>query len=172
MVGVIGRPHGVRGFVRVHSYTAAPADLANYGPLCDEKGRQFVLSWRGDGIAEVAELRDGARVPVSDREAAARLTNVRLHIDRDRLPPSEPDEFYLADLIGLEARDETGAIGRVAAVHDYGAGTSLEIERPNAAPLLVPFTRASVPEVDIAGGRVSVNPPQVVEPGKPEDAAA
>lgn len=159
LLGVIGRPHGVRGLVHVHSHTAEPADLAAYGPLQDENGRKFELAWRGDGIAELAELRDGARLPVSDRNAAARLTNVRLYIGRDRLPAPEPEEFYLADLIGLEASGEAGPIGPVVAVHDYGAGASLEIARPDAPPLLVPFTRASVPEVDVAGGRLVVNPP-------------
>ena len=172
LVGVIGRPHGVRGLVRVRSYTAEPADLAGYGKLTDEKGRQFTLSWRGEGIAEISELHDGAPIRVSDRDAAARLTNVRLYISRDQLPPPEADEFYLADLIGLEAVDETGPIGRVAVVHDYGAGASLEIERPNLPPLLVPFTGASVPEVDIAAGRVTVNPPHEIEVAPPREAAA
>ena len=172
LVGVIGRPHGVRGLVRVHSYTAEPDDLAGYGPLVDEKGRQFTLSWRGEGVAEISELFAGAPVRVADRDAAARLTNVRLYISRDRLPPPETDEFYLVDLIGMAAAGETGPIGRVAAVHDYGAGASLEIERPNLSPLLVPFTRACVPEVDIAAGRVTVDPPHETEAARPRDAAA
>jgi 16S rRNA processing protein RimM len=171
LMGVIGRPHGVRGLVRVHSYTAEPADLSAYGALHDEKGRQFALAWRGEGIAELVELRGGVRVPVNDRNAAARLTNLRLYISRDRLPPPEADEFYLADLIGLEAVASAGPVGRVVAVHDYGAGASLEIERPDASPLLVPFTRASVPEVDIAAGRVIVDPPHETE-APPREAAA
>jgi 16S rRNA processing protein RimM len=172
LVGVIGRPHGVRGLVRVHSYTAEPADLAGYGKLTDEKGRQFVLSWRGEGIAEISELQDGAPIRVADRDAAARLTNVRLYIPRHQLPAPDADEFYLADLIGLEAADETGPIGRVAAVHDYGAGASLEIERPKLAPLLVPLTSAAVPVVDVAAGRVTVNPPHEIEAAPPREAAA
>jgi 16S rRNA processing protein RimM len=172
LLGVIGRPHGVRGLVRVHSHTAEPADLTAYGPLQGENGRKFEVSWRGKGIAAVAELRDGVRVPVADRDAAARLINVRLYIERDRLPAPEPEEFYLADLIGLEAVDGTGVVGRVAAVHDYGAGASLEIERGEAPPLLVPFTRSCAPEVDIAGGRVVVNPPAEVDAAPPSEAAA
>jgi 16S rRNA processing protein RimM len=172
LLGVIGRPHGVRGLVRVHSHTAEPAALTVYGPLQDEQGRQFELAWRGEGVAEIAELRDGVRVPVADRDAAARLTNVRLYIDRERLPAPEPEEFYLADLIGLEAADAGGPIGRVAAVHNYGAGASLEIERGQSPPLLVPFTRASVPEVDIAGGRLIVNPPAEIDAPPPSEAAA
>lgn len=172
-MGVIGRPHGVRGLVRVHSYSADPADLAAYAPLADENGRRFTLAWHGDGIARIAELAGDEAVPVTDRATAGRLTNLRLYVDRDRLPPPAADEFYLADLVGLEAVGEAaGVLGRVAAVHDYGAGASLEIERPAAAPLLVPFTRACVPEVDIARGRLTVRPPHAIEePAQPEIAA-
>jgi 16S rRNA processing protein RimM len=140
LLGVIGRPHGVRGLVRVQSYTADPARLAEYGPLADERGRRFSLRWRGEGVAELAEHRGDAVVPVADRSAAARLTNTRLYIERDRLPPAGPDEFYLADLVGLAAFDPAGGLlGEVAAVHDYGAGASLEIAREGTAPLLVPL---------------------------------
>lgn len=162
LLGVVGRPHGVRGLVHVHSYTADPADLAAYGPLSDDKGRRWTLRWRGEGVAE---LRDEAGQAPSDRDAAARLTNLRLYIERNRLPPPEDeDEFYLADLVGLRAEDGSGAtLGRVALVHDYGAGVSLEIEREGAAPLIVPFTKASTPVVDVAGGRVVVVPPEETE---------
>jgi 16S rRNA processing protein RimM len=155
LLGVIGRPHGVRGHVRVHSYTADPAALAEYGPLSDGRGRLFRLRWQSDGIARVAELIDGKPVWVTDRDAAARLVNTRLHIARDRLPPPEEDEFYVADLVGLSAIGPDGTeLGRIEAVHDYGAGASIEI-----GPLIVPFTRAAVPHVDIAAGRVTVHPP-------------
>ena len=163
-VGVIGRAHGVRGLVKVTSHTADPSDLTAYGPLSDAEGRFYALRWKGDGIAEVAYLVDGQEVRVTDRTAAEKLTNTPLYIDREQLPPPEDDQFYLADLIGLEARDTGGVlVGRVIAVHDYGAGVSLEIERPNAAPLLVPFTRACVPEVDLAVARLTVAPPVEVD---------
>ncbi len=100
-MGMIGRPHGVRGLVRVQSYASDPAALAEYGPLEDERGRRFVLRWRGEGIAELAEIVEGKPVPLRDRSAAERLVNLRLYLDRDRLPPPEEDEFYFADLIGL-----------------------------------------------------------------------
>ena len=88
------------------------------------------------------------------------MTNTRLYIDRARLPEPEPDEFYLADLVGLTARDAAGApIGTVNAVHDYGAGASLEIAREHSPPLLVPFTRACVPSLDIPAGRLTIAPP-------------
>lgn len=168
-MGVVGRPHGVRGLVRVHSYTADPADLPEYGPFDDGSGRRFSLRWRGEGIAELSELVDGRKVPVADRTQAEKLVNIRLYADRDRLPPPEgDDDYYLVDLVGLEAFGADGKpLGRVDAVHDYGAGTSLEI-----GPLLVPFTRAAVPVVDLAAGRITVVPPEeFVVPGRAEDAA-
>ncbi len=161
LMGVVGRPHGVRGLVHVHSYTAAPADLNLYNPLLDEAGRAWRLAWRGDGVAE---LRDEAGRAVADRTAAERLVNTKFFVERHRLPAAESDEFYLADLVGMAALDAAGAaVGRVVAVHDYGAGTSLEIERAGGAALIVPFTRAAVPEVDVAAGRLVVVPPAEVE---------
>jgi len=160
LMGVVGRPHGVRGLLNVHSYTASPADLATYGPLLDDSGRTWTLVWRGEGIAV---LSDAEGHPVADRSAASLLVNTRLYVERDRLPSPDQDEFYLADLVGMAALDAAGqAVGRVTIVHDYGAGTSLEIERGGAAPLLVPFTRACVPSVDPAAGTLVVTPPNEV----------
>ncbi len=162
LLGVIGRPHGVRGFVHVTSYTADPADIASYGPLADGRGRLFRLRWQAEGVARVAEIVDGKPVWVSNREDAAKLTNTRLLVERERLPAPAEDEYYLTDLVGLAAFGPDGEeIGQVGAVHDYGAGASLEI-----GPLIVPFTRESVPEVDIKAGRLVVRPPaeMVVQP--------
>lgn len=169
-MGVIGRAHGVSGRVRVTSHTADPADLTAYGPLFDATGRQFLLRWRSEGVAEIAEIVDGTPVKIGNRNAAERLTNVQLFIDRSRLPPPDEDEFYLADLIGLTAVDAAGQpIGTVAVVHDYGAGTSLEIAGETA--LIVPFTQACVPVIDLAARRVTVVPPAEVAVIA-EDAAA
>jgi len=159
LVGVIGRPHGVRGLVHVTSYTGDPAALAGYGLLEDQKGEKYRLEWAGEGRARLTAVGDDGERRITDRAAAARLTNRRLYVRRDVLPAPAADEFYLADLIGLAAFDEEGKeLGRVSAVHEYGAGASLEI-----GALLVPFTRACVPEVDVAGGRVVVVPPEAVE---------
>ncbi len=159
-MGVVGRPHGVRGLVRVHSYTTAPADLAGYGPLLDDGGKAWTLAWRASGVAE---LRDATGQALPNRSAAERMVNTKLWMDRDRLPPPEADEFYLADLVGMAALDPAGvAIGRVTVVHDYGAGASLEIGRPGNAPLLVPFTHACVPQVDPAAGTLVVVEPDEV----------
>ncbi len=166
LVGEIGRPHGVRGLVKLHAFTADPAALAEYGPLTDEAGtRRFALTLLADGVARV----EG----VADRDAAARLTGTKLYVERDRLPATEEDEFYWADLEGLEAVTEDGApFGRVRKVEDYGGGAFLILDTPRGEQLL-PFTRACVPVVDIAAGRVQVAPPAEVEvkPEAPEDAA-
>jgi 16S rRNA processing protein RimM len=158
LMGVIGRPHGVRGLLHVHSYAAQ--DLAGYSPLLDEQGRAWTLAWRGEGIAE---LRDPQGRAVPDRTAAERLVNVKLYVERDRLPAPDGDDFYLADLVDMTAVGADGVeLGRVVQVHDYGAGASLEVAGA-AASLIVPFTRAAVPEVDVAAGRLVVVPPAEVE---------
>ena len=171
LLGVIGRAHGVRGLVRVTSHTADPLALTEYGPLSDASGRQFTLRWMGDGIAEVSQIVAGEQVKIVERTTAERLTNTELFIERDRLPPPEPDEYYLADLLGLTAVGTDDApFGVVAAVHDYGAGASLELARDDGGSLLIPFTAACVPEVDLAAGRLRVAPPDEID--APAEAAA
>jgi 16S rRNA processing protein RimM len=164
-LGVIGRAHGVRGLVKITSHTANPADLTAYGPLSDAEGRVYALSWKADGVAEVSRIIDGVAVKVTHRAQAEKLTNTRLFVDRSALPPADDDEYYLTDLIGLTAVDPSGrALGTVSVVHDYGAGASFEIVGPKA-PLLVPFTAACVPAVDLAAGRLLVvMPDEVVVP--------
>lgn len=163
LLGEIGRPHGVRGLVRVRSFTAEPEGLTAYGPLTDEGGtRHFVLELLAADLARI----EG----VSDRDAAARLTGTRLYAARDALPPPEdPEEFYLSDLEGLAAFTEGGApLGRVRAVEDHGAGAFLVLEGPPER--LVPFTRAAVPVVDLGAGRITVTPPDEIIVGEQEEA--
>ena len=171
-LGVIGRAHGVRGLVKVTSHTADPADLTAYGPLSDADGRELTLRWKADGIAEITRHIDGVAVKLTDRAQAEKLTNTRLFIDRTALPPAEDDEYYLADLIGLSAVDPAGQpLGTVSVVHDYGAGASFEIIG-TGSPLLIPFTEACVPTVDIAAGRVVVVlPDEIIVPTEAEQAA-
>nr|WP_314074102.1 ribosome maturation factor RimM [uncultured Roseococcus sp.] len=155
LLGEIGRPHGVRGLVHVRSFTAEPEGLTAYGPLTDESGnRRFALELLTADLARI----EG----VQDRDAAARLTGTKLYALRDALPPTEdPEEFYLSDLEGLPAFTEDGAsLGRVRAVEDHGAGAFLVLEGPPER--LVPFTRAAVPVVDLAAGRIVVAPPAEV----------
>ena len=152
LMGVIGRPHGVRGLVKVNAFTEDPDTLAAY-PLTDQHGRRFDLQWISGNVAQLSE--NGRKI--IGRDEAERLTNTQLFAPRSALPAAADDEFYLADLVGLRARDAAGeTLGEIVAVHDYGGGASLEIA-PGA--LIVPFTRAAVPVVDIAAGYAVVAPP-------------
>lgn len=164
-VGVVTGAQGVRGAVRVKSFTAEPDAIARYGPLEDEKGeRRFALrvvgSAKGVLIAVVAGI--------EDRDRAEALRGLRLYLPRAALPPTEEEEYYHADLIGLAAILADGApVGTVRAVHDFGAGDTLEIERPTGPPVMVPFTRAVVPIVDLDAGRLVLDPPPgLLEPSK------
>ncbi len=156
-VGIITGAHGVQGAVRVKSFTADPKDVARYGPLEDESGERrlslrLVGSAKGVVIARLAA--------VADRDRAEALRGLRLYLPRAALPPAAEEEYYHADLIGLEAALADGtALGHVRAVHDFGAGDTLEIERPAGPPAMVPFTRAIVPIVDLAAGRLVLDPP-------------
>jgi 16S rRNA processing protein RimM len=159
-MGIVGAPHGVRGAVRIKSFTDAPEAIANYGALEDERGeRCFTLrvtgSAKGDGMV-IARLSG-----VADRDQAEAVKGIRLYAPRAVLPATAEDEFYHADLVGLAAMLDDGAtLGTVIAVHDFGAGDVIEIAPAAGQPVLVPFTRAAVPIVDIAGGRVIIDPPE------------
>ncbi|MBS7545406.1 ribosome maturation factor RimM [Ancylobacter oerskovii] len=171
----IGAPHGVRGEVRLFVFAEGPESLLDYGPLTDETGkRRFeIVAMRPAKEHFVARLKG-----VDSREAAEALTNVGLHVARDLLPaPEDEDDFYHTDLIGLAAVTAEGeSFGRVVAVHDFGAGDILEIARAAedgkpAGTVMLPFTKAAVPVVDIAGGRVVVEPGEWAEAAaKPDDA--
>jgi len=157
-VAQIGAPHGVRGEVRLKSFTADPVAVKDYGPLESEDGAaSFVIeTLRPAKDHFVARLRG-----VNDRTAAERLARTRLFVPRERLPPPAADEFYHVDLIGLIAVTAGGdEVGTIAAVHDFGAGAVLELApRAGGTHLMLPFSETFVPTVDIAGGRVTVVPP-------------
>ncbi|MCP8938690.1 ribosome maturation factor RimM [Alsobacter sp. SYSU M60028] len=164
LVGVFGAPHGVRGELRLKSYTDDPLAIAGYGRLADSAGkRQFVL-------ASARLVKDDMLVVrvegVNDREAAAALTNVKLHVPRARLPePEDEEEFYRADLIGLRVEDEDGALlGTIGAVLDFGAGDILEmLPVDGGRPVMLPFSKSVVPVVDVRGGRIVARPPVLVQ---------
>jgi 16S rRNA processing protein RimM len=159
-LGQIGAAHGVRGEVRLRSFTADPEAIADYGPLETEDGRIVrIKSLRAAKDHFVAQLKG-----ITDRDAAEQLTNVKLYVARERLPePSAPDEFYHADLIGLTVVDRAGAArGTVVAVHNFGAGDLIEVKPTDASTTqLLPFDEATVPEVDLAAGRLVVVEPEM-----------
>jgi 16S rRNA processing protein RimM len=156
-VGVVTGAHGVTGAVRIKSFTARPEDIAAYGPLADESGSRR-LELRLVGAAKGVLI--GRFAGIDDRNRAEALRGLRLYLPRSALPPPDEGEYYHADLIGLVAALADGTrIGQVCAVHDFGAGDTLEIARNGAPSVLVPFTRAVVPEIDLAASRLVVNPP-------------
>lgn len=157
LVARLGAAHGVRGEIRVNAFGDDPQALVGYGALATADGR----SVRIRALKIVGGRLIGRLEGVADRNAAEALNGVDLYVDRERLPaPEDDDTFYHADLVGLAAETTDGrALGTVVAVPDYGAGELLEIAPPRGPTLLVPFTRAAVPVVDIAGGRVVVDPP-------------
>ena len=157
-VGAIAGAFGVRGEVRLKSFCATPAAIADYAPLYSEDGsRAFDLVLGGSIPNGLAGRLSGIR----SREEAEALRGMRLYADRDKLPALPDDEFYHADLIGLLVLDTGGAeLGRVAAVLNHGAGDLLEIRRPGAETVLLPFTRAAVPTVDTGAGRIIADPPE------------
>jgi 16S rRNA processing protein RimM len=168
-VGLVTGPHGIRGGLRVKSFTAQPRDLAAYGPVEDEGGgRRFTLKVTGEVKGVVLVSIAG----VTTRDQAEAMKGMRLYVDRASLPAPEPEEFYHADLIGLPAELPDGSpLGKVAAVHEYGAGDSLEILRETGETVMLPFTKACVPVVDLNAGKLVVEPPAGLFE-KPEPPAA
>jgi len=158
-VARIGAAHGIRGEVKLWSFTADPAAVKDYGPLESQDG---TLRFEIEALRPARDHLVARLSGVRDRDAAARLTNVDLYVPRDRLPAPAPDEFYHADLIGLRAESRDGAeLATIVAIHDFGAGDLLEL-RPlgSSSTVLMPFTAATVPVVDIAGGRIVIDPPE------------
>jgi len=165
-LGQIGAAHGVRGEVRLRSFTADPEAIGRYGPLETEDGRiVHIESLRHASDHFVARL-----AGVDDRTAAEQLTNAKLYVLRERLPkPDQPDEFYHADLIGLAVVDRSQEkLGTVVAVHNFGAGDLIEV-RPTSGgkTRLLSFDEATVPLVDLAAGRLVVVEPEVEDEARP-----
>ena len=158
-IAQIGGAHGIRGEVKLKSFTADPMAVKDYGLLESEDGAASfeIEALRPAKGYLVARLRG-----VRDRNAAEQLTNLRLFVPRERLPPPAADEFYHADLIGLAAVTAAGVeVGTVVAVHNFGAGDILELRPPaGGTTIMLPFTDAFVPRIDIAGGRIVVEPPE------------
>lgn len=167
-VAKIGAAHGVRGEVRLWPFTEDPLAVLRYGALETKDGARKleVASARVVKDHLVARLKG-----VDNRDQAEKLNNIELYIERARLPQTEADEFYHADLIGLAAVSIEGeTIGKVIAVHNHGAGDILEIAPERGATLLLPFSNAVVPKVDIANGTLTVDPPGEIEGDDPAQA--
>ena len=168
-LAVIGAAHGVRGAMKVKTFTETPQDLAAYGPLTDKKGERVFI------VTSCQVAKGGARITIEgvvDRNAAEALKNTELYVARDKLPILDnEDDFYHNDLIGLDVRDGDGAeMGRVLACHNFGAGDLLEIRYTKkfvGNTAFYPFTKAVVPEVNIAAGFLTLLPPQEDE-ARPE----
>ena len=160
-VARIGAAHGVRGAVKLWTFTQDPFAVKRYGPLSTKDGR------RQFEIAQVREAKDHLVATfkgVATRDEAERLNGIELYVARDKLPATDEDEYYHTDLIGLAAVTTDGdALGRVLAIHNFGAGDIIEIAPLKGATMLLPFSNAVVPEVDIAGGRVVIKLPQEIE---------
>ena len=161
LLGDIGAAQGLKGEVRIRSFTEEPGDIVAYGQLEDEQGRAIAIaSLRATPKALIARIEG-----VTTREGAEALTGTKLYVPRSRLPERADEEWYHAELIGLEAVGRDGApIGRVVAIHNFGAGDLIEISpAAGGESLIVPFTEDSVPEVDIASGRLILVPPEMLE---------
>ena len=159
VVGTLAGAFGVRGEVRLKSYCAQPEAIAAYAPLHDAAGRRY------DTIRLTGQAKGAftARVSgIETREDAEALKGTDLYADRDRMPAPDEDEYYYSDLIGLDVVDTGGAaIGTVTAVFDHGAGDLIEIRRGTGGEtVLLPFTRAVVPTVDLSARRIVVDPPE------------
>jgi 16S rRNA processing protein RimM len=154
LLGIVAAPHGVRGLVRIRSFTEDPMAVAGYGPLSDESGKKrFTVEALSASRGAVLARIEG----VADRNAAEAMRGVKLYVERSVLPETSEKEWYEADLIGLSAVGKDGKDwGKVVAFHDFGAGSVMEL----SGGAMLPFTDEAVPEVDVESGKVMVNPPE------------
>ena len=167
-VARIGAAHGVRGAVKLWTFTEDPLAVQRYGPLTTKDGaRQFEVTYAREAKDHLVATLKG----IVTREDAERLNGLELYVAREKLPATDDDEYYPADLIGLAAVTTADApLGRVVAIHNFGAGDIIEIAPPQGSTLLLPFTNAVVPTVDLAGGRVVIELPAEIEGEGPASA--
>ena len=166
-VARIGAPHGVRGQVRLWTFTEDPYAVLDYGPLATKDGKRTVEI---DNVREAKGHLVATLKGIATREDAERLNGIELYIAREKLPDTDENEYYHADLIGLAAVTSAGEpLGRVAAIHNFGAGDIIEIAPPSGSTMLLPFTNAVVPTVDLANGRVVIELPDEIAGDTPED---
>ena len=158
LLGEISAARGLKGEVRISSYTEEAASITSYGPLQDETGRRIEIeSLRATPKGLIARIKG-----VTTRPAAEALLHTKLYVLREMLPERQEEEWYHADLIGLQALSQDGAqLGEIVAIQNFGAGDLLEVKpKGGGATVLVPFTRDTVPEIDAEGGRLTLVPPE------------
>jgi 16S rRNA processing protein RimM len=165
-VARIGAAHGVRGAVKLWTFTEDPMAVMQYGPLATKDGaRKFEVAHAREAKGHLVATLKG----VATREEAERLNGLELYIPRSKLPATDADEYYHADLIGLSAVNAAGEpIGRVTAIHNFGAGDIIEIAPAHGATMLLPFSNAVVPTVDLAAGQVVIELPREIEGDEPK----
>jgi 16S rRNA processing protein RimM len=163
----IGAAHGVRGAVKLWTFTEDPLAVKAYGPLLTKDGtRSFEVATAREAKGHLVATLKG----IATREDAERLNGLELYIAREKLPDTDEDEYYHADLIGLDAVTSANEpLGRVIAIHNFGAGDIIEIAPPHGATMLLPFTNAVVPTVDLAARRVVVELPSEIEGDDADD---
>ena len=160
-VARIGAAHGVRGAVKLWTFTEDPRAVQRYGPLFTRDGaRQFEVTHVREAKDHLVATLKG----VATRDEAERLNGIELYVPREKLPDTDDNEYYHADLIGLAAVTTADQpLGHVVAIHNFGAGDIIEIAPPKGATMLLPFTNAVVPTVDLAGRRVVIELPEEIE---------
>jgi 16S rRNA processing protein RimM len=166
----IGAAHGVRGAVKLWTFTEDPLAVTAYGPLVTKDGaRSFEVATAREAKGHLVVTLKG----IATREEAERLNGLELYIAREKLPATGEDEYYHADLIGLAAVTPANEpLGRVIAIHNFGAGDIIEIAPPQGATMLLPFSNAVVPTIDLAGGRVVIELPKEIEGDEPSNTDA
>ena len=165
-IGAVTGAHGVKGLFKVKPFTDSPRDIAAYGPV-QAGDRSLTLSVHGvtsNGLVIAAASE------ITDRDGAAALRGTRLEVDRSALPETEADEIYHTDLIGMSVETVDGErLGRIAALHDFGAGEIVEVRPPRGPTVMLPFDATFVPNIDLETRRVTVAPPDgLLDPPDPD----
>ncbi len=165
LLGAVIGAHGIRGELKVKTFTETPENLAAYGPVETEDGRRFTIQDLRPTKGDEAVV---SFAGIAGRNAAETFKGERLYVPREALPPPEEGEFYVEDLIGLEVEDTEGKpLGKIVGLHNFGAGEMIEIEAPSGERSYIPFNDDCVPEVDIEQGRVVASPPKFSDDREP-----
>lgn len=161
-VGVIGRPHGVKGLVHIQTNMENPHILEEVPYLQDSLGNRWLLKWHGKGYRIASLKRADQEISIVNRDQASSLTLRHLYVSRDFLPPVCCEEYYLADLLHMRVFEGDEEIGQIVEIYDYGAGVFLELSDKR----LIPFNRASVPVINLEKHYLKINPPEMIDSNK------